>query len=250
MIYQMSKNEQTQNQFSDAVKELQIRNLLRKSNISKSCGISAYEVFQFLLLLVFQGKNLFRFLNSKHKDQAVSKNTYYRFLNNVSFNWKKFLLLLAAKVTAVFSSLTRSERVKVLILDDSVITRNRSKAVELLARVYDHVTHKYQKGFTMLTLGWSDGYSFVPVGFNMLSSSKQTNRYQEISDKIDHRTNGYKARKESLLSKPEAAILLIQRALHAGIQADYVLMDTWFTTEPMLVQILACGIDVIGMVNS
>lgn len=56
MIYQMSKNEQTQNQFSDAVKELQIRNLLRKSNISKSCGISAYEVFQFLLLLVFQGK--------------------------------------------------------------------------------------------------------------------------------------------------------------------------------------------------
>ena len=150
MIYQMSQNEQTQNRFSDAVKELQIGNLLRKSNISKSCGISAYEVFQFLLLLVFQGKNLFRFLNSKHKDQVVSKNTYYRFLNNVSFNWKKFLLLLAAKVTAVFRSLTRPERVKVLILDDSIITRNRSKAVELLARVYDHVTHKYQKGFTML----------------------------------------------------------------------------------------------------
>ena len=249
MIYQTSQNEHTQNQFSDAVKELQIGNLLRKSNISKSCGVSAYEVFQFLLLLVFQGKNLFRFLNSKHKDQAVSKNTYYRFLNDVSFNWKKFLLLLAAKVTAAFSSLTRPERVKVLILDDSVITRNRSKAVELLARVYDHVSHKYQKGFTMLTLGWSDGYSFVPVGFNMLSSAKQTNRYQEISDKIDHRTNGYKARKESLLSKPEVAILLIQRALRAGIQADYVLMDTWFTTEPMLTQILACGIDSIGMVK-
>ena len=249
MIYQMNQNEQTQNQFSDAVKELQIGRLLRKSNISKSCGISAYEVFQFLLLLVFQGKNLFRFLNSKHRDLAVSKNTYYRFLNETSFNWKKFLLLLSAKVTAAFSSLTRPERIKVLILDDSVITRNRSKAVELLARVYDHVTHKYQKGFTMLTLGWSDGYSFVPVGFNMLSSSKQTNRYQEISDKVDHRTNGYKARKESLLSKPEAAILLIQRALHTGIQADYVLMDTWFTTEPMLAQILACGIDAIGMVK-
>ena len=249
MIYQMKQNEHTQNQFSNAIKELQIGNLLRKSNITKSCGIPAYEVFQFLLLLVFQGKNLFRFLNSKHKDQAVSKNTYYRFLNEVSFNWKKFILLLAAKVTAAFSSLTRPERVKVLILDDSVITRNRSKAVELLARVYDHVTHKYQKGFTMLTLGWSDGYSFVPVGFNMLSSAKQANRYQEISDKVDHRTNGYKARKEGLLSKPEAAILLIQRALHAGIQADYVLMDTWFTTEPMLIQILACGIGVIGMVK-
>ena len=60
MIYQMKQNEHTQNQFSNAIKELQIGKLLRKSNITKSCGIPAYEVFQFLLLLVFQGKNLFR----------------------------------------------------------------------------------------------------------------------------------------------------------------------------------------------
>ncbi len=249
MINQMNQNENTQNQFSNAIKELQIGKLMRKSNITKSCGVSAYEVFQFLLLLVFQGRNLFRFLNSKRKEQAVSKNTYYRFLNDTSFNWTKFLLLLAAKVTGAFSRLTRPERVKVFVLDDSVIKRNRSKAVELLARVYDHVEHKYQKGFTLLTLGWSDGYSFAPVGFNLLSSAKKSNRYQEISDKIDHRTNGYKVRKESMLAKPDAAILLIQRALAAGIQADYVLMDTWFTTEPMLAKILGAGIDAIGMVK-
>ena len=249
MINQMNQNENTQNQFSNAIKELQIGKLMRKSNITKSCGVSAYEVFQFLLLLVFQGRNLFRFLNSKRKEQAVSKNTYYRFLNDTSFNWTKFLLLLAAKVTSAFSRLTRPERVKVFVLDDSVVKRNRSKAVELLARVYDHVEHKYQKGFTLLTLGWSDGYSFVPVGFNLLSSAKKNNRYQEISDKIDHRTNGYKTRKESMFAKPDAAILLIQRALAAGIRADYILMDTWFTTEPMLTKILAAGIDAIGMVK-
>ena len=77
MIYQNTEIENTQNHFADAIKELQIGKILKKSNIAKSCGISAYEVFQFLLLLVFQGKNLFRFLNSKYKDQAVSKNTYY-----------------------------------------------------------------------------------------------------------------------------------------------------------------------------
>ena len=249
MINQMSQNENTQNQFSNAVRELQIGKLLRSSNITKSCGVSAYEVFQFLLMLVFQGRNLFRFLNSKRKDLAVSKNTYYRFLNDTSFNWTKFILLLSAKVTCIFSTLTKRERVKVLVLDDSVVKRNRSKSVELLARVYDHVEHKFQKGFTLLTLGWSDGYSFVPVGFNLLSSSKKSNRYQEISDKIDRRSNGYKARKESLLSKPDAAILLIQRALAAGIRADYVLMDTWFTTEPLLEKILETGIDAIGMVK-
>lgn len=161
MIYQNNKNEHTSNKFSEAIKELQIGKLLRQSNIVKSCGVSAYEVFQFLLLLVFQGKNLYRFLNSKHKDQAVSKNTYYRFLNETSFNWNKFLLLLAVKVTSAFDVLTRPERVKVLVLDDSVITRNRSNSVELLARIYDHVSHKFQKGFTLLTLGWSDGYSIM-----------------------------------------------------------------------------------------
>ena len=49
MINQMGQNENTQNQFSDAIRELKVGKLLRKANITKSCGISAYEVFQFLL---------------------------------------------------------------------------------------------------------------------------------------------------------------------------------------------------------
>lgn len=73
--------------------------------------------------------------------------------------------------------------------------------------------------------------------------------YQEISDEIDHRSNGYKARKEALMKKNDAAVLLVRRALQAGIQADYVLMDTWFTTELMIHALLAEGIHVIGMVK-
>ena len=138
MINQMNKNENTQNEFSYAIKELKLGKLLRQSNITKSCGVPAFEVFQ--------GKNLFRFLNSKHKDQAVSKNTYYRFLNETSYNWKKFLSLLAVKVTTAFEHLTRPERVTAFVLDDSVVNRNRSKKVELLARIYDHSEHKYKRG--------------------------------------------------------------------------------------------------------
>ena len=75
----------------------------------------------------------------------------------------------------------------------------------------------------------------------MLSSAKKDNRYQEISSDIDHRTNGFMSRTESLIEKTDAVILLIQRALASGIKADYVLMDTWFTTEPMLKEILKTG---------
>ena len=54
---------------------------------------------------------------------------------------------------------------------------------------------------------------------------------------------------ETVIYKTDAAIQLIRNALTAGIKTDYVLMDTWFTTEPMLKEILDTGIDAIGMVK-
>lgn len=66
---------------------------------------------------------------------------------------------------------------RVFIVDDSILRRDRSKKADLLARVYDHVTRRFVRGFSMFTLGWSDGYSFVPINFVMLSSAKTENRY-------------------------------------------------------------------------
>lgn len=105
------------------------------------------------------------------------------------------------------------------------------------------------KGFHLLTLGWSDGFTFVPIDFSLLSSRKAENRLQEIRSDIDKRTNGYKRRKEALQSKPDAVSSLIQNALNAGLQADYVLMDTWFTHNPLIQEICKNGLHVIGMVK-
>ena len=61
------------------------------------------------------------------------------------------------------------KRKNVLILDDSVFSRPCSKKVELLAKVYDHANQAYTFGFRMLTLGWSDGNTFLPVNHCLLS---------------------------------------------------------------------------------
>ena len=253
MINQNAKNEnpemQIQCEFGDSIRELQISKLLKQSNIKGKSGKSFYEVFQFLLLLVFQNCNLFHFLNSKKLDTAFSKNTYYRFLNNTSFNWSKFITLLSAKVIAYFDTLTRAERVMCLVLDDSVVPRERSKKVELLSYVFNHVIGKTVKGFNMLTVGWTDGFSFIPVGFNMMASAKAEKRVVEANSSIDKRSNGSKSRQNAVISKPEAAIKLIQNALNAGVKASYVLMDTWFTNEPFIDKVLALGLDVIGMLK-
>ena len=235
--------------FGDAIRELQVSRILKQSNIKGKSGKSFFDVFQFLLLLVFQNRSLYHFLNSKKQDTAYSKNTYYRFLNQTRFNWGRFISLLASKVIAYFDTLTRSERIKCFVLDDSVIPRERSKKVELLSYVYDHVIGRTVKGFNLLALGWTDGYSYIPVGFNMMASAKAEKRLNEIKENIDKRSNGYKARRDAILPKPEAAVKLIRNALAAGIRASYVLMDTWFTNEPFIEKILAEGLDVIGMLK-
>ena len=96
------------------------------------------------------------------------KNSYYRFLEDCHANWNRFVMLLAARVITYFSGLTRPDRVKMLVLDDSIIPRERSKKTELLSHVYDHVRGKTVKGFNLLALGWTDAFSFVPVAFRML----------------------------------------------------------------------------------
>lgn len=52
MMYQNTETENTQNQFSNVLKELRMGKQLCKANIIKNCDVPAYEVFQFLLLLV------------------------------------------------------------------------------------------------------------------------------------------------------------------------------------------------------
>ena len=122
--------------------------------------------------------------------------------------------------------------------------------VELVSKVFDHVTNTFVRGFTALLLGWTDGINFLPLANALLSSTNEENRYVEATTKIDKRTSGSKRREESKQKKTTVAINLLKQALSMGITADYVLMDSWFTTEPFIRAIRALGLDVIGMVKA
>lgn len=125
--------------------------------------------------------------------------------------------------------------------------KNRSKNVELFEKCRDHVKGCYYQGFRMLTLGWSDGHTFIPMDFSLLSSQKRL--LNGISEKIDRRTSGYKRRSEVLSSVPKLIPGMIDRALAFGVTASYVLTDIWFTFAPLIQEITQRGLDVIGMVK-
>ena len=112
-----------------------------------------------------------------------AKDTVYRFMKMIQINWIRFTTILSARIIrdAIFP-LDSEERANVFIIDDSMFERNRSKKAELLAKVYDHAKHKYLFGFRMLTLGWSDGSSFLPVNSILLSTENRKNRINEATE--------------------------------------------------------------------
>lgn len=247
MLQQHSLSEQSR--FSKLFATLRIGKALRNAGISKSFGLSSLAIFRIVFSLVFEGKNWFRLLESDRRAELPGKDVVYRFLNQSSFAWRRFLQTLSLRIVRHFESLISSKRVRVFIVDDSVLTRNRSKKAELLARVFDHSTGKFSKGYTMLTLGWSDGFSFAPLDFVMLSSAKFANRLCEMASQLSRRSHGYKRRIEAFSRKPDAVVGLLDQALTAGFTADYVLMDSWFTQAPLLRKLRDRGLPVIGMVK-
>lgn len=250
MIANHDPFKQLPQEIKSAFIELKVIKHLRDAGIKKSFGFTCSYLFQVILFLIFQHKNWFRLLESKKADKLPGKDAVYRFLNHPKFSWRRFLLSFSTSTVKKVSSLTSHHRPKVLIVDDSMYERNRSKKVELLARCFDHASQKMRffKGFRMLTLGWSDGATFMPLDFSLLSS--KTSQINGISEAIDKRTSGYKRRMDALQSAPEQVTSMVQRALSAGVDASYVLMDTWFTQQPLIQSIVEQGLDVIGMVKA
>ncbi|MEC1723104.1 IS4 family transposase [Schinkia azotoformans] len=249
MIDQNSQYNQLPKELNSVFSELKINKHLRHAGIKKSFGFGCTYLFQLIFCLIFQHKNWFSLLDSKKAEKYPAKDAVYRFLNQSTFNWRRFLLLLSSFTIHKVDVLTDKSRPKVLIVDDSSYDRNRSKKVELLARCFDHASLKmrFYKGFRMLTLGWSDGHTFMPIDFSLLSSKNA--QINGISKQIDKRTCGYQRRKDALLSAPEQIPAMIKRALASGINADYVLMDSWFTLPPLVKAIVEQGLGVIGMVK-
>ena len=136
--------------------------ILRSANACKLKGFSAILVFLVLVSIIFENRSLYMQRRLHEESLPFGKDTAYRFLNSCHTNWRKFTLLLAARIiNATIKPLTDASRRCAIVVDDSLFSRSRSKRVELLANVYDHVSHRYTKGFRLLVLGWTDGNTFL-----------------------------------------------------------------------------------------
>ncbi|MEE4601453.1 MAG: transposase [Desulfobacteraceae bacterium] len=246
--FSLSLQKQIQNQsisidteINRAFSELNFRSLLKRSGITKNKGYATISLIFLFVLLPFLKRKLTDFWSSQCLKNQIDaqKDTYYRFINHERFNWRRFVYLLALKVIAHSDNTPLKE--KTLIADDSISAKT-GKNIELVSYHFDHKVGRSILGNCYLQLGYHNGINFYPVDM-ALSTSK--NRPGSELRKIDKRTCGWKRRKEALDKKTTALLQMVDRAWHAGIDASFVLFDSWFAHDKIIHGICTIGYGVI-----
>ena len=228
-------------EINSAFQEINFRSILNRSGITKRKGYASISLMFLFVLLPFLKRKLTDFWNSQCLENQIDaqKDTYYRFLNHERFNWRKFVYLLALKVIARDDDTPLKE--KVLIADDSVSAKT-GKDIELISYHFDHKVGRSILGNCYLQLGYHNGINFYPVDVALSTSN---NRPSSKLRDIDKRTCGWKRRKEALAKKTIILLQMIERAWNQGIDASFVLFDSWFAHDKIISSIMDIGYGVI-----
>lgn len=250
IVPSISSNEQKiSNSITRFIHDFNVGSLLKRCGCKKEKGIPFMRLFVYILCNVFRDRSMYMQKKTGSFKEDFSKNAYYRFLRSAHSNWLRFTTLLSGKIiNEHLRELTSEKRADCFVVDDSLYERIGYKKTELASKVFDHVSMKFKKGFRMMTLGWTDGCSFIPINFSLLASSNEKNILGPAKN-YDKRSLAGKRRVMAQSKGTDVMIQLIDEAMKAGHKAKYVLFDSWFSNPHQIVQINDRGLDTIAMVK-
>lgn len=248
IISQDNDGQNLYNAISSFFGRFKIGDLLRKCNAQKEKGVPVIDIFKYKLCNVFADRSMYMQQKTGSFKEHFSKNTFYRFLNSPKTNWLRFTTLLSKQVADTIEPLTDKTRVNAFVVDDSLFERTSCNSTELGSRVFDHVSMQYCKGYRLMSVGWTDGNTFLPVNSSLLASSKDSNVICSAGH-YDGRSLAAKRRKLARTKGTDVMIELLRNALAAGHTADYVLFDTWFSNPAQLLAVKSLGLDAIAMIK-
>ena len=216
-------------------KKYAVSTLAYRCGMVKQKGIPVVILLMTVFSLPFTKCNMYQYFNEK--SAGFNKDALYTLMRSPNIGWRNFLKLLALKAIGFFASLSNDKTDSVLIADSTILERKRAKKVELCSRVYDYVEKKFTKGFRAIFLGHSDGNSFIPIDFSLMSASKANLILHDSTKIINSRSCGGQRRKEAKLSTVELLVKMLKRAKQSGVKASHILMDSWFCTPKTIKQV-------------
>lgn len=129
---------------------------------------------------------LFPFFNVKTPNQyamsplagfAVSgKDQFYRLYNSGKINWRDLAYRIFGRLRRVMEHEGESDCPTCLIVDDTDLIK-RGFHIEMIGKVFSHVTHTFNLGFKMLALCFDDGKQLLNVDFSLHGEKGRKKNY-------------------------------------------------------------------------
>lgn len=192
---------------------------------------------------------------------GLGKDVFYRFLNDSLIPWRKISYKLSMQLigkTSIKSNETDKHQTRCLIIDDSDLPKT-GRRIELIGKVFSHVTSQSILAFKGLFMGYHDGKSFFALDFSMhgeqgknqkkpygLTLKQLKERYSKYRNK---NTESYQRKEEYFTTKIQSMIKMIRTAIGNGLRFDYVLVDSWFTCFELVkfIKTRRIGVHLLGM---
>lgn len=210
------------------INRFEVVKLLNECGAYKEKGVPVRVIFLYIFNLMFSPMSMYYQIKMDAFHEEFSKNTVYRFLENIHMNWHLFLLRLSSRVIRYIAGLTEdSDNRYALLVDDTPLPKC-GRTMELVSKYFNHVTMGYECGYRVLTLAWTDGVTTIPVRYSLLASSYDEKVKGKIRDDIDGRSLGGRIRKMARTSMHDLTVKFACEAVKAGIPASIIAFDSWF----------------------
>ena len=212
--------------------------LLGECGAYKEKGVPVRVILLYIFNLMFSPMSMYYQIKMGAFHEDFSKNTVYRFLENIHMNWHMFLLRLSAGIIQYVAGLTDDKNNRYALLVDDTPLPKCGKAMELVSKYFNHVTMGYEFGYRVLTLAWTDGVTTVPVRYSLLASSYDEKVRGTIKDDIDGRSLAGRIRKLARTSMNDLAVKFACEAVKSGIPASIIAFDSWFAVPQTISRLM------------
>jgi len=218
--------------------------ILKKSNFIKQDGAAVHLVVLHFVYMLVMNKKLSTFMDQS--DDSFTKDVYYRLLKNESYNWRKLLSLSSLKLIALLHKIQEPNKIKVLILDDTVEGKTGKQIEGSRDKLWSNKEKRLIRGINVVSLNYSDGFSNFMLDFAISMGKYAKVELAQFTQVLDHRSNAYKRRAEIMRGKSRIALDMVKRAVDNGLYADYLLVDSWYSKPVFIQEIKEMGLEVIS----
>ncbi len=235
------------NPIYQTIRLLGIKTILKQANfIKKREGIAPYLVVLHFVYMLVMNKKVSTFINQS--SEHFKKDVYYRLLQNSSYNWRKLLSLTTLKIVKLLHKLQNPSSIKVLIIDDTVEGKTGKYIEGSRDALWSNKEKRKIRGINVVSLNYSDGYSNFMLDFAIAMGNYARVKIEAFTQEIDTRTIAYKRRLELMKGKSQIAIDMVTRAIKSGMQADYLLVDSWYSKPAFIKEMNDLGLRVISRI--